>query len=601
MDRILRETHKKQNIDLLKVRDYFFDKARKLNKLNTFLEVLPVIILFVSYIPFISDISFINEYRDYCTGILTIVLFFICFFIDRKIDENLEISNTFREEYDVRVFGIEKNQYIYDYSCIEKYKPLAQKITNSSPKYEYWYEEIFCDNHLNNVICCQMDNVIYTYHVYKKTEKVYTFFVSLLAIFLFLIWAWIRDANFLILSVITMFSIFQMFFVYINVANELVENNKYLFDLVLNSDKKEYTMEEIRYIQDCLIINRNSSLFIPKFIRNSYLKDANPYYKDLDKIKNKLMDKETVSIPSTAQEIEILSPDGMHATNLTVIHNRLRVMLQDIKTVLDKHNIQYTLDGGTLIGAIREKGKYIFWDDDIDLAIRYEDFCKAKKVLETELGQKYNFQDYYNETYYSPRLSSLRMREKNTKGVIEEKDSTLFELYEKRGLFIDIYVYAPILHDRYTDSIYRKFRIHTIHKKIKKIEDLWKSDKPKYEKKLIQLKKRYLKRVEWYLSHAKCQDYYAYTPNYIENLKHPGPYIKKESLYATSQDKTPYCNFEGFSCPIPVNSAEVLQAYYGKTWNQSPFKPLETIGNYSQKNFPVTKMKHVGYFEEGER
>ena len=31
MNRILEETHKKQNINYLRVRDYFFNKARKLN------------------------------------------------------------------------------------------------------------------------------------------------------------------------------------------------------------------------------------------------------------------------------------------------------------------------------------------------------------------------------------------------------------------------------------------------------------------------------------------------------------------------------------------------------------------------------------------
>lgn len=597
MNRILLETHKKQNIDLLKVRDYFFDKARKLNKFTILFQILPVIVLFISYIPGVSEIYVINEYRDYYTGILAIVCFFLCYIVERKIDNYLEISNTFREEYDVQVLGIQKNQYIYDYTCIEKYKKIADSISKESPKYEYWYEEIFCQNHNNNVICCQMDNVIYTYHVYKKTEKIYTKVVTVLAFFLIFIWAYLRDANFIILSILTLFNIFQMFFEYINVANELVENNKYLFNMIMESDKSEYTIEDLRNIQDCIITNRNCSLFIPKFIRNLYLKDANPYYKDLDKIKNKLMDKETVSIPSSASEIEILSSNGVGTTNLTVIQNRLKIMLKDIKEVFDKYDIQYTLDGGTLIGAIREKGKFIFWDDDVDLAIRYENFAKARECLQKELGQKYEFQDYYNDTYYSPRLSSLRMREKNSESVIEEKDSPLFELYEKRGIFIDIYVYSPILCNLFIDNLFRRLRIHPIHKRIKKIEELWKTDKSKYEKKFLHIKKTYMSRVEWYLTHAKCQKYYAYTPNYIENIKHPGPYIKKEDLYDDINNTTQKCEFEGIECSIPSNPPQVLKAYYGENWNVSPFKPLKEINNYSEKNFAVSKMKHLRYFE----
>ncbi|RLI62978.1 MAG: hypothetical protein DRO67_06470, partial [Candidatus Asgardarchaeum californiense] len=40
--------------------------------------------------------------------------------------------------------------------------------------------------------------------------------------------------------------------------------------------------------------------------------------------------------------------------------------LWKIKKIFDKHNIEYWLDEGTLLGAVREK-KIIKWDHDIDL------------------------------------------------------------------------------------------------------------------------------------------------------------------------------------------------------------------------------------------
>lgn len=49
--------------------------------------------------------------------------------------------------------------------------------------------------------------------------------------------------------------------------------------------------------------------------------------------------------------------------------------LRKIKKILDKHNINYWLDEGTLLGAVREK-KLIEWDYDIDLSIWYEDLEK---------------------------------------------------------------------------------------------------------------------------------------------------------------------------------------------------------------------------------
>ena len=45
MHRILRETHKKENIDLLKARDAYFDKARKQNnRYRTICLMTPIIL-----------------------------------------------------------------------------------------------------------------------------------------------------------------------------------------------------------------------------------------------------------------------------------------------------------------------------------------------------------------------------------------------------------------------------------------------------------------------------------------------------------------------------------------------------------------------------
>ena len=558
MNKILQETHKKQNINYLRVRDYFFDKARKLNKYQTIFMVVPIILLVFSYLPFLSCYTWINDNRDYYVGFFSISSFIATYFIKLKIDEQLRISNTFREEYDVQVFGMSKNNYFYDEQCINRFLEISNNTINDSKKYEYWYEEIFSTNHINNVICCQMDNVIYTFHVYKKTKKIYTYFLGILGILMTFLWIAIKDVQFFVLSFIALFSVLQMFIEYINVANGLIERNEYIYKKV-KMHEGAFSMEDVRSIQDCIIINRENSLFIPKFIREMYLEDGNPYYEDLETIKKVLMDRKTTSIPSTSAEIDILSADGTKTTNLTVLHNRLKVMLQDIVAVFDKNEIQYTLDGGTLIGAIREDGHFIFWDDDVDLAIRYDDLEKAKEVLKNELAEKYEFQDY-DERFYSPRLSCLRMREKNQFSIIEEKDSPLFELYEKRGLFVDIYVYAPILCNRLIDSIYRMVFIHTIHKSIGKIESLWKSNRKKYSAMFEKKKKTYMKRVKWYLDHAKCTRYYTYTPNYIENLKHPGPYIRKSDLYGEITE----CSFEGVICRIPNNSEAVLEAFYGK-------------------------------------
>lgn len=58
-------------------------------------------------------------------------------------------------------------------------------------------------------------------------------------------------------------------------------------------------------------------------------------------------------------------------------------MLVDFVKFCDKHELYYTLAGGTLLGAIRHGG-FIPWDDDIDINMPREDFEKLRKLLAKE-------------------------------------------------------------------------------------------------------------------------------------------------------------------------------------------------------------------------
>ena len=62
-------------------------------------------------------------------------------------------------------------------------------------------------------------------------------------------------------------------------------------------------------------------------------------------------------------------------------------ILEDVHKFCVANNIRYTLQGGTLIGAIRHKG-FIPWDDDIDIAMPRPDYDRFIRTYRSNNGFK---------------------------------------------------------------------------------------------------------------------------------------------------------------------------------------------------------------------
>lgn len=68
------------------------------------------------------------------------------------------------------------------------------------------------------------------------------------------------------------------------------------------------------------------------------------------------------------------------------IHEELVILLERFHDICVRNNIRYSLHGGTMLGAIREKG-FIPWDDDADITFTREEFEKFKKIYRnSDLG-----------------------------------------------------------------------------------------------------------------------------------------------------------------------------------------------------------------------
>lgn len=110
-------------------------------------------------------------------------------------------------------------------------------------------------------------------------------------------------------------------------------------------------------------------------------------------------------------------------------------MLIEFDRICRKHQIKYTIDGGTILGAVRHGG-FIPWDDDADIAMLRDEYEKFCRVVDKELdSERFYFQNYNNTPGY--RWGYAKLRRKGTKFVRLHQEDMPYE----QGIFIDIFYY----------------------------------------------------------------------------------------------------------------------------------------------------------------
>lgn len=80
-------------------------------------------------------------------------------------------------------------------------------------------------------------------------------------------------------------------------------------------------------------------------------------------------------------------------------------MLREVDAICRKYDIPYFAYKGTLLGAVRYQG-FFPWDDDIDLAMKREDYDKFAEIAEKELGKRYCLMDGLRE----PRWEEFKIK-----------------------------------------------------------------------------------------------------------------------------------------------------------------------------------------------
>lgn len=81
------------------------------------------------------------------------------------------------------------------------------------------------------------------------------------------------------------------------------------------------------------------------------------------------------------------------------IQKRLLVLLKEFHQFCVKNDIKYSLDWGSLLGAIRHRG-FIPWDDDLDIMVDRSNYEKIKKLV----GGKLSYEHGTSEALWVDRV-----------------------------------------------------------------------------------------------------------------------------------------------------------------------------------------------------
>ncbi|HIM54747.1 MAG TPA: LicD family protein [Gammaproteobacteria bacterium] len=109
-------------------------------------------------------------------------------------------------------------------------------------------------------------------------------------------------------------------------------------------------------------------------------------------------------------------------------------ILVEFDAICKKHELQYWLDSGTLLGAARYQG-FIPWDDDIDLSMPVEDYNKFKDIAINELSDDIFFQTKKTDKNF--KFDYVKLRSNKAKIVeFHEQDK---DIKYHQGVFIDIF------------------------------------------------------------------------------------------------------------------------------------------------------------------
>lgn len=126
--------------------------------------------------------------------------------------------------------------------------------------------------------------------------------------------------------------------------------------------------------------------------------------------------------------------------NLRKVQLRAVEMLAEVDRICRKHNLRYWIDYGTLLGYVRHNGRFIPWDDDLDIDMPSEDYHKFIEIAKSELDARYFLQTPETDPTSDVGIGKIHINDNNSLYVFSFQD---FRKPCRNGIFIDIFEFVP--------------------------------------------------------------------------------------------------------------------------------------------------------------
>lgn len=123
----------------------------------------------------------------------------------------------------------------------------------------------------------------------------------------------------------------------------------------------------------------------------------------------------------------------MNDAEIKKVQNHVYEIFKEFDRVCRKHGLRYSMEGGTLMGAVKY-GDFVPWDDDVDVIMLREDYEKLIRIAPQELKEDFFLESYNNVSQFPLNYAKLCLK---TTKILNYAYSHLTEM--NHGVFIDIF------------------------------------------------------------------------------------------------------------------------------------------------------------------